>query len=357
MKLGNPDTSVQRLRPLKSGRLALLGAGAGVLAALTLAGAACAGQPPPPEPQPIRVIAFGGVSTVPLLVAEDQGLFARHGVAPVVEFTPNSKVLREGLAAGTYDIAHAAVDNAIAMVDTAGADVVIVMGHDDSMNELFVQPAIESIPALRGKTVIVDAPNTAYALQARKILLDQGLEPGRDYTLAVVGGTPLRLKAMKENPEYAASMLNPPFSIQAGRAGLKSLGTAAQLIGPYQGPGAFVLRAWGREHRDALVGYIAAYIEALRWFLDPANKTEAVEFLATKLNLEPEVAEQAYAQAVASPGGLAPDAQLSIEGLKNVLRLRAEIEGQWDGTPPPPDRYYDLTYREAALSKIAGSIP
>lgn len=328
------------------------------LVALLLAGvvgsapAGMAGQTP--APQPIKVIAFGGVSTVPLLIAASQGLFTRHGVDPAVEFTPNSQTLRAGLADGTYDVAHAAVDNAIAMVETAGADVVIVMGHDDSMNELFVQPSIASVVALRGQTVIVDAPNTAYALQARKILLDQGLAPERDYTLATVGGTPLRLKAMLENPAYAASMLNPPFAIQARRQGLKSLGLASQLIGPYQGPGAFVLRSWAQNNRDVLVRYIAAYIEALRWFLDPANRSAAIAFLIKELSLDAAVAEQAYEQALASPGGLAPDAQLSVEGLRNVLKLRAEIERQWSGTPPPPERYYDLTYRAAALARLAG---
>ncbi len=345
------DPALPRSGPLAGRSRAWSGVGWTVLAALVLSGAGGdVGQAPPAR---VRVIAFGGVSTVPLLVAQAQGLFARHGVDVTVEFTPNSTVLREGLAAGKYDIAHAAVDNAIAMVETAGADVVVVMGHDDSMNELFVQPAIASVDALRGQTVIVDAPNTAYALQARKILFDRGLESERDYTLTTVGGTPQRLKAMLENRTFAASMLNPPFSLQARRAGLKSLGSAAQLIGPYQGPGAFVLRAWGRDHRDTLVRYIAAYIEALRWFLAPANRTDAIAFLTTALKLTPEVAGQAYAQACASPGGLFPDAALSIAGLKNVLALRAEIEHQWNGTPPSPERYYDLSYREAALASLA----
>jgi hypothetical protein len=32
-----------------------------------------------------------------------------------------------------------------------------------------------------------------------------------------------------------------------------------------------------------------------------------------------------------------------MPGFHNVLKLRAEIEGQWDGKPPP-DRYIDLSY-------------
>jgi ABC-type nitrate/sulfonate/bicarbonate transport system substrate-binding protein len=340
---------------------ARLAGGAGALAFFALFAAATGGIAQAPSPgqaaqadvQTVRVISFGGVATIPLLAAEAQGLFVRHGIKAVVEFTPNSTVLREGLAAGKYDIAHAAVDNAVAMVETDGADVVIALGSDDSMNELIVQPAIESIAGLRGKTVAVDAPNTAYALQLRKILLMNGLVAGQDYTMKAVGGTPQRLQALLQDKELAASMLNPPSSIQAKRGGLKSLGSAAQLIGPYQGIGAFALRGWARDHRDVFVRYLAAYVEGLRWFLSPANKAEALALLTTGLKVTPEVAADAYAQAVGGRGGLAPDARLDIDGLKNVLRLRAEIEKQWQGTPPAADKYYDLSYHQAALALLA----
>jgi len=301
--------------------------------------------------QTVRVIAFGGVSTVPLLAADAQGLFAKHGLTVVTEFTPNSTLLRQGLAAGKYDIAHAAVDNAVAMVESENADVFILQGSDDGMTELFVQPTIESVAALKGRTLAVDAPNTAYALQMRKILLINGLT-GADYTMKAVGGTPQRLQALLQDKELAASMLNPPSSIQARRGGLKSLGAATQFIGPYQGVGAFAMRNWAKDNRDTVVRYLAAYVEGLRWFLAPAHKAEALTLLTTGLKLAPDVAEEAYALAVGK-GGLATDAQLSVDGLKNVLKLRAEIEKQWQGTPPPAEKYYDLSYQKAALALLA----
>jgi ABC-type nitrate/sulfonate/bicarbonate transport system substrate-binding protein len=303
--------------------------------------------------QPLKVIAFGGVSTIPLRVAESRNLFAKHGLAVTSEITPNSVQLREGLAKGTYDIAHAAVDNAVSMKDREGADVVIVMGGDNSMNELIAQPDVNAIADLRGRTLIVDAPTTAYALQMKRILLANGLADGRDYTVQVVGGTPQRLEAMTQNKSYAASMLNPPFSILARRQGLKSLGSARDLVGPYQGIGAFVRPAWGAEHRDALVGYIAAYVEALRWFLAPGNKAEAVQVLVSSLKLPADVAAETYDRAV-SGGGLARDAQLDVEGLRSVLQIRAEVESKSQpAQPPAPDRYVDLSYYRAALATLA----
>ncbi len=186
------------------------------------------------ESSRLRVKVFPGFQNLPFFAAQAQSTFARHGLTVDLQFTQTSGELRGGLARGDLEIAHAGVDNAVAMVETAGADVVVVMGGDTGMNELFVQPSIGAVSDLRGKTVIVDAPNTAYALVLRTMLLVNGLRVGQDYTLKPVGGTFQRLDAMRDNAEYAASMLNPPFSTLAERRGLKSLGTAVSVIGPYQ---------------------------------------------------------------------------------------------------------------------------
>ena len=50
---------------------------------------------------------------------------------------------------------------------------------------------------------------------------------------------------------------------------MKSLGRTTDLLGPYQAGGAFVRRAWARDNAATLENYLAAFIEALRWSLDP----------------------------------------------------------------------------------------
>ena len=50
--------------------------------------------------------------------------------------------------------------------------------------------------------------------------------------------------------------------------------------------------------------------------------------------------------------GMAKDAQLDMAGFRNVLKLRAEIEGQWGGKPPSPEKYIDLSYYDRAMAGI-----
>jgi ABC-type nitrate/sulfonate/bicarbonate transport system substrate-binding protein len=147
-------------------------------------------------------------------------------------------------------------------------------------------------------------------------------------------------------------MLNPPFSFAAKDKGLKSLGRAIDILGPYQAGGAFVMRPWARANAPLLERYIAAYIESVRMTMDPANRAQVVSLIATRLKQDAKVAERTY-QALMEPRfGLAPDAKFDMEGFKAVLALRAEIEGQWGGKAPAPDKYIDLGYYERAMKLL-----
>jgi ABC-type nitrate/sulfonate/bicarbonate transport system substrate-binding protein len=288
--------------------------------------------------------------------ADKQGIFAQYGVEVETENLPNSDVLRANLAAGKGDLAYLAVDNAVAMVELTHEDVIIVMGGEGSQNELMAQPEIKSIKDLQGKTLIVDAPNTAYALQMKKILLLNGMQAGKDYEMKPFGATPARLAAMREHKEFAGSMLGPPTSIAAKHAGFVSLGTVQELIGPYQAAGFFTPRDWAKEHRDALILFLAAIMEAQRWLMRPANKQQVIDLWMKEFHLAPEVAAESYESSMNHPGGFEVDARLDLEGFKNVLKLRAEVEGQWGGHPPAPEKYYDSMYYNAALLKVMKGI-
>src|SRR5262249_59613966 len=108
--------------------------------------------------------------SVPLQAGTAKGIFERRGLKIMLHLTENSRSQRDGLAAGTFDVVHSAVDNALAMVEIGKHDVVIVTGGDSGMNEFFVQAEVQSFADMRGRTLGVDAPDTAYALQAQKIL-------------------------------------------------------------------------------------------------------------------------------------------------------------------------------------------
>lgn len=313
---------------------------------LSLSVAAALASPASADSTPLRVDMFSGPQDLPVFVALEEGIYAKRGLAVEVSFTPSSQALRDGMADGSFDIASSGVDNAVYMVDTGKADVVIVAGGDDSMNQLMVRPEIHAYEDLRGKTVLVDSPDTAFAFQLYKMLELNGVKRG-DYTVLSKGGMSQRLAALNEDKTYAGTMLNLPWNIAAQKAGFHSLGNAVEALGPYQGTGIWVRRDWAAAHADALVRYLRSTIEGLRWAREPSSRTAAATILARHLKIEQTLAEAAVERALAPHSGLAVDARLDLEGFRNTLKLRAEMEG---GAPQPAEKYLDLSYYERALS-------
>jgi ABC-type nitrate/sulfonate/bicarbonate transport system substrate-binding protein len=298
----------------------------------------------------IRLNTFPTARSLPFFVGVEKGFFTQQGIKLEFEFTESSRAQREGLANGKFEVVHSAVDNALAMIETAKVDVVIVSGGDGGTNEFIIGKGLSSYADVRGKALVTDAPNTAYALQAKKILLKHGLKDGVDYRINAVGAGPFRLKAMLEGGDNAAAIMNLPFSAQAIEAGMKSLGRTVDLLGPYQAGGAFVLRAWAKAHPNVLERYLAGYITSLRWVLDKANRDEAIALLMSKRNLSRSLAERSYDLMIEPGFGFNPDARLSTEGFDNVLKLRQEVEG---GPAPDPAKYLDLSYYDRALKLVA----
>lgn len=274
----------------------------------------------------VVVSTFPNAKALPLWAGVDHNLFVEHGLDFILHETGSSQEQRSCLAAGEINIVQAAVDNALAMIKS-GHDVMIFMGGEGGMNDFIVSPSIRSFSDLAGRTLAVDSPDTAYALLARKVLAERGLELGRDYQLRAVGNGAKRLRALKEDPTLAGAILNPPFSAEALLAGMRSLGSLDDLVGPYQAGGAFAMRAWADNNAATIEGYIAGYLDALEWLLDEENQDAAVDLLRQRLGLAVPVAQATYDQ-LCDPGrGFTPQAKFNPAGFASVINVRAETEG------------------------------
>jgi len=293
------------------------------------------------------MMTFPGLNALPPLVALEKGFFDRHGIEVEILFAPSSSAQRDGLVRGEYQLIHTSADNSVALVEERRADAVVVMGGDDAFNRIVAQADLASVADLRGRTVAVDSPHTAFALLLYRALREAGLKAG-DYDVRPVGGTAERVRAMIEDRSNAAAVLGPPFTFEAEDAGLKDLGA----VPTDHSAAVVVMRDWAAANRAAVVRYLKGVIEGRRWLLDRTNKDEAVDFLGERLRLSPDTARRSYALLTDPHTGFIADARFNAEGFRNVLDLRAETYEPWRGKAPDPERYIDLSYYETALSGL-----
>ena len=170
----------------------------------------------------------------------------------------------------------------VAMIDVAKDDIVIVGGGDSGTNEFYVQDDIKRFSDIRGHAIVVDATNTAYALAgeedpaAARPRSRQGLHPQSGRQRFVPAARALqRQEQCRRHPQSAV--------LASSRGAKACTASAAPPIcsAPIR-PAATSCAAPGRATTpQTLVNYLAAYIEALRWSLDPNNRAAAVDILST----------------------------------------------------------------------------
>jgi ABC-type nitrate/sulfonate/bicarbonate transport system substrate-binding protein len=193
---------------------------------------------------------------------------------------------------------------------------------------------------LKGKTLAVDALTTGYAFVLYRMLEIKAQLTRSDYALDGVGGTNKRLDALLASSAHAAALLSPPFDQTARAAGMTFLGTATDVIGPYQASCLVARRAWLARNRDTAVRLARAVIAATAWMYDPANHDAAVAVLAQHTNQKPDAVAPLFASMTTDPkNGFSPTCSLDLAGMQTVLELRSTY-----GVPKKllkdPLRYY-----------------
>jgi hypothetical protein len=98
--------------------------------------------------------------------------------------------------------------------------------------------------------------------------------------------------------------------------------------------------------------FVGAYIEGCRIAQNPANRDKTIAVLQRELKLDRRIAELTYADLMTPGHGMSKDCAFNMPGFRNLLALRAEIEGQWGGTAPAPDKFIDLSFYQRALRHV-----
>ena len=133
---------------------------------------------------------------LPLWLAVDDGLFAKHGLNVVLKELDSSDELLSALAKREGDI-YAATAPYIVSAIGDGADLAFFANTGYSVLKLLARPGITRPEDLKGKKVGTGELGSSQDRITRQTLLRLGLQPDRDVTLVPIGGRSVeRLKAL-----------------------------------------------------------------------------------------------------------------------------------------------------------------
>jgi ABC-type nitrate/sulfonate/bicarbonate transport system substrate-binding protein len=228
-----------------------------------------------------------------------------------------------------------------------GRDLFAFMAADTRvLPTLVTLPEIRSYADLRGRTLTVDAMTTGYAFVLRGMLEHGGLRT-EDYALESIGGAQQRYDDLLAR-RHAGCLLNSPLEGLLVAKGFHALDTAGNVVGRYQGQVGAARHAWVDAHPGLVSGFARAFLGAVAWLQQEANRNEAFAiFRANVAGADDGAAATAHRVLFDSANGMPADGRIDEEAVRNVIALRARFGAPYRQLGIPTD-YYDLSYLRAA---------
>ena len=283
----------------------------------------------------------------PLWAAESRGFFREKGIEVKVVVTGEAQHQLAELAAGNLEITHQAADHFVRAVE-GGQDFFVFMTISRPIFDLIVRPGIQSYADLRGKTIALDQLATGYWLLYKKVLEKNGLPPGSYIIQADSGGPEQRMAAVRENRAQFTYM-NPPASLSAVADGFRLLTTLADHYPEFSGSSGGARREWAKQHRGTLVKYLRAYVRAVDWLLNPANREAALALAGEHIQMDPQTLAGSFDSLVKK--GLVRGAAVRPKGFQQVLELLAD-GGYLKPPLAPMEKYVDASYQQEAVASL-----
>ena len=215
--------------------------------------------------------------SAPLWIAKDKGFFEKYGISVDLVFIESGPRSVQALLSGDALVTTTA-GPAVANAKLSGADVVMIAGLVNVFPFFLVaHPGITSSSALPGKIGATQVFGSGGDLALRMGLRTLGLDPERDVTLRVIGGSNLRVQALEKRLVDFA-MLEPMVMFQAKKSNLNLLVDFTDKNIPYQHSGIVALESSLKKNRVLIVNFLKAVLEGLSFY--KRNKEETLNVMA-----------------------------------------------------------------------------
>ena len=211
--------------------------------------------------------------------AKDLRLFEKYGFTAELVLIPGSA---RGMAALMSESAHFVQGSATAPLSAylRGGDVVVVAAALNKFPfSVVTKKEIQKPSQLAGKKIGIVNFGGSNDLAVTLALKEWNI-PRNAVTILASGGAPERLAALLTGA-LDATVLSPPETVAASRAGLNILANLSELSASFPQTLIMVRRSFLASNRDAVKRFVRAYSEAVHEF--KADKSKAIKVYARHL--------------------------------------------------------------------------
>ena len=251
------------------------------------------------------------ITSFPILeTAQRRGFFQKENLSVSAVYMRGSIDIK-ALLTGDADFGTGGTTAVTAFV--AGAPVRIVMSLNSYVDQaLYAQPKYRNLTQLKGQSIGSLNPGGLVDTLLRKIIVQNGLSPERDFILLNMGGTPERYAALKSGT-LAASMLSAPHSLHAEKEGFTKIAATRDYVDV---PGtALVVHAEKIKKQPQMIKRVLrATLRAMNFIRE--NRADTTQMIMREFGMDGEIASLAYNKLVDL---LSADGKNRLEGYQLLI--------------------------------------
>lgn len=264
-------------------------------------------------------------STV-LWIAQERGLFAKHGVDMEVIYLRSSPLQMTALATNEVQFASSGGSPLLSAV-SGGQDLKIVAAPGNRLvYDLVVRPEIRDAKDLRGKRFGVTNIGGTTWMAAYLTLEHLGLDATRDQIrINGIGNQTLLAQAL-EADNIDATLLDPFLSRRTKARGMSILIELQRAKIPFMSTVFATNGSFLRDHPDIVERVLKALLEAQAYASTPANRNTVMQTMARQMKLNDLAAlEENYQELLV---GFEKKPYGAVESLRNIQRMMATLNAK-----------------------------
>jgi ABC-type nitrate/sulfonate/bicarbonate transport system substrate-binding protein len=315
-----------------------------VMLAFLVADAGAQAVKPEKKSLEIAIAAFAH-TTMPLLIAQEAGYFAKYGLNVNISAV-SAAVAVQGLISGKIDIYQGG--SAAMMATLAGADIIYVAaGVDKSSLMLFGQKGVTSFDALRGKTVATTSPGAFGEIAMRMMARKNGMEIPKDIKL-MFHGTPAQAYSTFTLGNSDGMINTPPQSDMARQKGYPVIIDFYKEGLKIIGPGTAVTREFSQKNPNTVKAFLMGLLEGIKRAFDDEEYASKLESKYSKVT-DPKILAENYQQ-----GLRVWNKDLTVDPA--AIRVVLEDSPDGKGKGADPKRFYDNSFIQAINRDFASKL-
>ena len=257
------------------------------------------------------------VSMTPMWIAQEAGLFKKHGADVRLVFIGSGPLGTTSILAGEVDIG---IIGGFAPLRAflGGAKNLVIIGQSKTymVGSIVGKKEIASVQDLKGKRLGIDRIGSNPDMYTQASLARFQIDPLRDLSYIQMGSTTQGIPALKSGA-IDAFTTSSPYDLFAQRLGYKVILDITELKIPFAATVLISTRSTVARKQPEIAKFMRAYAEAVHYYLTKREAAARIVEKYTKIEDKEVIAHAMEAEAKAMERTL----QVDPKGIELILRL------------------------------------